>query len=148
MKRTFILALLFIIIGSVCGYIFKDYGVAAMEVFAPGNSVYFLQEGSYSNMDSIPSKLDDIRGKLIVEEDNKFNVYLGITLDVNNANLIVDMYKALGINLIVKESNIVNESFLSNVEQFDILVRESDDYEDVSTIQEVILANYEEIFSL
>ncbi len=148
MKRTFILAVLFVIIGGICGFIFKDYGVVAMEVFAEGDSIYFLQEGSYSNMDSIPSNLDDIRGVLVLEENGKFNTYLGITLDVDNANMIVKMYEEVGIDLIIKETTLSNEAFLSNVEQFDILVRESDNYNDVSIIEEVVLANYEEIFGI
>ena len=38
-----------------------------------------------------------------------------------------------------------NEEFANNVTQFDLLVKESSSSEDVLTIEEVVLANYEEI---
>ena len=45
----------------------------------------------------------------------------------------------------MKEKHLSSEEFSTNVEQFDLLIRETKDIDQVLTIEEVILANYEEI---
>lgn len=55
------------------------------------------------------------------------------------------MYNDKGYNIYQKEKNIKSDEFLNNVEQFDVLVENTKKEQDISTIQEVILSNYEEM---
>ena len=45
----------------------------------------------------------------------------------------------------LKEINLSNEEFFNNVTQFDLLIENSETEEEILTIEEVVLANYEEI---
>ena len=45
----------------------------------------------------------------------------------------------------IKTVTLDNEEFASNVSQFDLLVKESDTNDDILTVEEVIMANYEQI---
>ena len=70
---------------------------------------------------------------------------MGITKNYNNAKKIKKMYNDKGYNIYQKEKNIKSDEFLNNVEQFDVLVENTKKEQDISTIQEVILSNYEEM---
>ena len=56
------------------------------------------------------------------------------------------IYEDMGYQIYLMDKTINNEEFSNNVTQFDLLVSESDSSEDILTIEEVVLANYEEIF--
>ena len=43
------------------------------------------------------------------------------------------------------EKNIKSEEFSTNLNQFDLLIKDTNDPDQILTIEEVILANYEEI---
>ena len=90
----------------------------------------------------------DLMNKLVVLEDNKYYVYVGITMDQDNANKIKKIYENMGYQIYIKKMTLDNEEFASNVSQFDLLVQESDTDEDVLTVEEVVLANYEQIFNV
>ena len=87
----------------------------------------------------------DIEVKLINEENDKYYVYLGITKDEENAKKIKEIYTNKGYQLYIKEVSLTNEEFYNNVEQFDLLIKNTNKEEEILTIEEVVLANYEEI---
>ena len=87
----------------------------------------------------------DLANKLTTFEDNKYYVYVGITQDKENAERIKKIYEDMGYQIYIKDVRLNNEEFANNVTQFDLLVKESSSSEDVLTIEEVVLANYEEI---
>ena len=62
-----------------------------------------------------------------------------------NALKIQKIYEDMGYQIYIKEVVLDNEEFANNVTQFDLLVNESESSEDVLTVEEVVLANYEEI---
>ena len=55
------------------------------------------------------------------------------------------IYEDMGYQIYLMDKTINNEEFSNNVTQFDLLVSESDSSEDILTIEEVVLANYEEL---
>ena len=87
----------------------------------------------------------DIQVKTVDTINNKQYVYLGITRDNNNAKKIKDIYEKKGYQIYIKEQNLSNEEFYNNVTQFDILVNSTDKASEILTIEEVVLANYEEL---
>ena len=54
------------------------------------------------------------------------------------------MYKEKGINASIKKMSIENEEFLANLEQMDILLNKAKTNDEVNSINEVVLANYQE----
>lgn len=146
MKKTILISLIFIFLGGALGFILtKNYQNNIMGVFNENKTYYFLQEGVYSNYNIMNENTKNLTAKLINEEDGKYYVYLGITRDFENAKKIKDIYSEMGYQIYLKEIGLSDEEFLNNVEQFDLLIKNTDKKNEILTIEEVVLANYEEI---
>ena len=148
MKKTMMLAVIFVVLGAFCGNYLYRHVPSTVSVFQENQTFYFLQEGIYSSKDIMQENVGDLTNKLVVLEDNKYYVYVGITMDQDNANKIKKIYENMGYQIYIKKMTLDNEEFASNVSQFDLLVQESDTDEDVLTVEEVVLANYEQIFNV
>lgn len=145
MKKLIILSIFFLTIGIILGTKIYSATTSLENVFAEGTTYYFLQEGVYSSEEIIQENTENINVKLIDFQDDKFYVYLGITKDEKNAKKIKQIYTEKGYDIYIKEQKLLNEEFSSNVTQFDLLISNTSNSEEILTITEVVLANYEEI---
>lgn len=145
MKKIIIKGIIFIIIGFILGEIIFSNRIETLQKFNNKEKYYFLQEGVYKDKNTLNNNLSKVSNKVIDYQDNKYYVYVGITKDIKIANRLKDIYEKDGINVYMKEKHLSSEEFSTNVEQFDLLIRETKDIDQVLTIEEVILANYEEI---
>ncbi len=123
----------------------STYKEKLVNTFSEGKTYYFIQEGVYSSKEIMTENTKDIQVKTVDTINNKQYVYLGITRDNNNAKKIKDIYEKKGYQIYIKEQNLSNEEFYNNVTQFDILVNSTDKASEILTIEEVVLANYEEL---
>jgi len=144
MKKTIYYAVFFILVGAVFGRYFHD-NIKALSVFNTKDRYYFIQEGVYSSKEMLDENTKDISNKVIINDNDKYYVYVGITKDLEIAQIVKNIYDKLGYQTYIKEVNLNNNEFANNLEQFDLLVKNSDSDEDVLTVEEVILSNYEEI---
>ena len=140
-----VLAVVFVVLGAICGNYLYEKAPESISVFRENDTYYFLQEGAYSSKKIMQENVKDLTNKLTTFEDNKNYVYVGITKNKKNALKIQKIYKDMGYQIYIKEVVLDNEEFANNVIQFDLLVNESESSEDVLTVEEVVLANYEEI---
>ena len=145
MKKTMVLAVVFVVLGAICGNYLYEKAPESISVFWEDDTYYFLQEGAYSSKKIMQENVKDLTNKLTTLEDNKYYVYVGITKNKKNALKIQKIYEDMGYQIYIKEVVLDNEEFANNVTQFDLLVNESESSEDVLTVEEVVLANYEEI---
>ncbi len=145
MKKTMVLAVVFVVLGAICGNYLYEKAPESISVFRENDTYYFLQEGAYSSKKIMQENVKDLTNKLTTFEDNKYYVYVGITKNKKNALKIQKIYEDIGYQIYIKEVVLDNEEFANNVTQFDLLVNESESSEDVLTVEEVVLANYEEI---
>lgn len=146
MKKTFLLGGIFIVLGASLGvFLNSKYQDKIISTFSEGKIYYFLQEGVYSSQEIMNENTKDLDVKLINEEDGKYYVYLGITREEENAKKIKELYSNKGYQLYIKEISLSNEEFFNNVTQFDLLIKNTEKEAEILTIEEVVLANYEEI---
>lgn len=103
-------------------------------------NAYLIQIGSYKDDDEISSN-----NYLVLKEDGMYNVYAGITTNLNNAVKIKSMYEHDDIHGYIKPTVINNVEFLSNLEQYDVLLSEVDNYDNLISINDIIISNYEAI---
>ena len=108
------------------------------------NTIYLLQLGVYNSLDTMNSDTKDITNKLVIKDKKNYYVYVGISKDKNNLKKISKIYNRLGYNLYLKEEYINNEFFLTNIEQFDILLKNAKTEDEINSINSVILSSYEE----
>ena len=140
MRKTIGVSILLLVLGTIIGNgLYNKLHTSFLEVFKENNSCYFIQEGIYSE------NTKDIDIKLIEKENNKYYVYLGISSNLDNANKLKDIYEKEGYKVRIKEVNLNNEEFYTNLVQFDLLIDKTSSDNEILTIEEVILANYEEI---
>lgn len=141
-----IVSLASIILGALSAMLLNStYKEKLINTFSEGKTYYFIQEGVYSSKEIMTENTKDIQVKTVDTINNKQYVYLGITRDNNNAKKIKDIYEKKGYQIYIKEQNLSNEEFYNNVTQFDILVNSTDKDSEILTIEEVVLANYEEL---
>lgn len=145
MKRQIIVGVIILIAGFLIGnkiYIAKS---SLANTFSEGDTYYFLQEGVYTSKIVLEENIKNIDIKIIDEKESKYYVYLGITKSEEIAKKLKKIYENNGYQIYIKEVTLVNEEFSSNVTQFDLLINSTDEPEEIMTIEEVVLANYEEI---
>lgn len=144
-KSFFITMLVAILIGAVLGnFLFEQYKLESETVIKEVNSTYFLMEGSYSTEEQAKKAVSNIEPYLIVKEDANYIVYLAITSSNDNLEKLKKMYKEEDINASIKKMSIENEEFLATLEQMDVLLNKAKSNDEITSINEVVLANYQE----
>ena len=133
--------LFYILIAIVLGFILAEaiYGEYKRGLEDNYNA-YLIQIGSFSEDDEVNPK-----DFLVLKEDGRYNVYAGITTKLTNATKIKNLYEKENVNTYIKPIVIDNVEFISNLEQFDVLLSEVDEKDSLISINDVIISKYEEI---
>lgn len=137
MKKTMILGCIFISIGFILGN--KTW----KKITIP-QKYYFIQEEIYDTNNNLGKENESIRKKGLEYKKDETHVYLGITKDITIANRIIELFKEKDQSLQIEEMWLDNEELSVNIEQLDLLVKKVNTSEEVSKIEEVALACYEE----
>ena len=143
MKKTIIKGIFFIVIGFFIGQFLFGEKIELIKRLQKGDTYYFLEEGIYNDYNNIDNT--NINRRIIENKDNKYHVYIGITRDKEVLEKLKNIYEKDNINIKVKEINLESLEFKTNVEQFDLLIRNTKDISQILTIEEVVIANYQEI---
>jgi len=139
-----VIATVFITI-LVADIFYKKYQEGYKDVFSDTNSLYFLQQGAYNNLDVIKKNCKKLEQYIIVEENDKYYVYVGVTKDKILADKIKATFKEEEIDLYVKEVYINDQTFVNEVEQYDVLLDTSKTMKEINSVMKSVLATYEEI---
>ena len=135
-------------ISLLCGFLIGKLGYLKYQdlTMKQNEKYYFLQEGIYSNNEFIEhiNKLN-IKNYLIENKNNKIIVYCAITRDLEVVERIMKIYEEKGKTIDLIERYLHNEEFKNNVDQFDLLINANTTEEEILKIEEVVIANYEEI---
>ena len=147
MKKTLKISIFSIALGAIAGIILNNtYKEKLSNSFLnEKKTYYFIQEGVYSSTSSMQENTKDLLVKTVDSKNDKQYVYLGITRDEKNAKKLKEIYENKGYQIYIKEQNLSNEEFYNNVTQFDILINSTNKESEILTIEEVVLANYEEL---
>lgn len=146
MKNILLKGVLFIILGFMLGNYIFGTKIKPLKSLYNKEIYYFLQEGVYSNEDTLKNNLRGLTQKVVDYNNDKYYVYVGITKDLEVAEKLKKIYEDKGIKVYQKEKNVTSEEFSNNVEQFDLLIKATTEEDEILTIEEVVLANYDEIF--
>ena len=144
MKKGFIIPLFIsIVLGFVSAQIiYSEYKKKDEEV---KYNTYILQSGVYTSTERMDEDLVNLDKYLVVNENDKYYVYLAMTTEEVIANRLKNIYEEKGIDIYIKKVNINNIEFVSNLEQYDILLSGSTDNDSLMAINEVVLSSYEDL---
>ena len=148
-KKFFISAFICILIGFVSAiFLYKTY--KNEELVALSNKdkkAYFIQIGAYKNYDNVGEFTKTLPSYVVKEENGLYLIFVGITLNKDNADKLTNYYSDNGYKTIIKNRQIKNASFLNTLEKYDILLKETNDYEMISSINKTVLKKYKEVSS-
>ena len=142
-----ILFLCFIIfLGVFSGiYIYRQYEKEnTLEVFNEEHTVYLLQYGVYSNKDSMIEAGNNISDYFYYEDSDGYHLIIGITENKENTNKIRDSFN-ITENIYTKEVKIKNNEFMESLRQYDNLVSNSNNNQEIVAAEKYILSKYEEL---
>ena len=140
MKKYLITIICAIILGYICAsFILEEY----KEEDNSFNKIFFLQIGAYNTLEHAKEEYKNINNIKIIKENNKYYSYIGITSNIDNANKIKKIYKDLGINIYIKEDYINNNSFIYDLQQYDVLIKSLNTKKEIDKVLETILSSYE-----
>ncbi len=135
----------FLLVGLILGTKIYSARTSLSTTFGEGTTYYFLQEGVYTSKEIMEENTKKLNQKAIDYNNDKYYVYVGITKEASLAKKIKELYENENYQIYIKEVRLSNEEFDSNVTQFDLLMNSASTKEELLTIMEVVLANYEEI---
>lgn len=134
--------LIYIMVSILAGYLVGSFLFSnKANAVVNTNIAYFIQDGVYTDSSSFNTK---DYSKILVQEDDKYYSYVGITLSSDNANKIKEYYDYIGTPTYIKEVTLNNPNFISSLSEYDNLLSSSNG-EEMLGILKVILATYEEI---
>ena len=116
-----------------------------ISVALTSNTVYFIQQGVYSSKESMEDNINNVSYYIYNESDGKYYAYIGMTLKSENAEKLKSYFKNLGYDTYVKEFVINNASFLEVLQQYDMMLENTDDGNTISAICSQVLGKYEEL---
>lgn len=127
-------------------FIIRQYeNMPALAVSSEAETLYYIQRGVYSDMDSMKDGMKDFTHYIYNVEDNSYYTYIGITTSKDNALKIQNYYKSLGYDTFLKDKITDNGEFTDVLRQYDELLSKTDDSESIKVICNQILAKYEEL---
>ncbi len=141
---TFIIAL---IVGFfLSNFFLKQYDdFEGIKVANKGETLYFIQYGVFSTLESLEENTISLQNYVYNKQDNLYYVYVGITNLKENAEKIVNYYKNIGNETIIKEYGITNKNFLGLLENYDTVLKNTNDETAISSIINQVLVKYEEV---
>lgn len=109
------------------------------------NTVYFLQIGVYSSLDSMKENLKNVETYIYEEIDDLFYAYVGILKDDSNLEKVEGYFKDLNYVIYRKEKKISSASFIEILNQYDLMLKETTDTKTIGIIMSQIISKYEEL---
>lgn len=145
MKKYLLTIIISILIGCfLSNYIIKKYEESplSLPVFSETETVFLLQQGVYSTYESMQKNTSNLTDYIYSNIDNMFYVYIGMTLDKDNATKLQGYYKEKNIQTILKTTTINDINFINSLKQYDIILKETNDNATIKEICKQVLSKY------
>ena len=150
-KKLVLPIFLALLTGGILGiFLFQQYDqdkIQTVGKIGEAKRVYFLQVGVYSSKESMEENTKNLPYYIYQEDQDKYFVYVGMSLKETNAQKLKDFFIANGYNIYIKEFNLSNIAFLTVLEQYDTMLEQAPDTSSYSAICGQILAKYEELIN-
>lgn len=140
MKKYILTIIISLLVGVfLSNYVIKEYDSDILSTFSEKKTLYLVQQGVYSSMDSMKENTSNLNEYIYSNIDNLYYVYVGITLDVENASKIQKIYD---METIIKTNIISDKELIEYIEKFDIVLKETNDKETIKEITKQVLKKY------
>jgi len=147
MKKYLFTFFIAIVIGFFLSISFiKQYAsYNGIKVSLLGEDLYFIQYGVYSSIESMEKETIALENYVYNINNDMYYVYIGITSLEENANKIINHYKKLGYETIIKKFQISNAKFKEELTNYDNILKNTTDETVIASLINQILTKYEEV---
>ena len=148
MKKYFVSILFGLVIGfCLSKTILEQYGNTSglKSVSTEGQMAYFIKYGEYDSLEELERKTIVLTNYIYTESDNKYIVYIGITLSKDNLDKLVNYFNEQNYKVTVEEYIITNKNYLNYLENADKLLENTTDKTVLGEVSSQILSKYEEL---
>mgnify|MGYP000698894875 FL=1 len=140
MKKYILTIFISLLVGFLLSnYIIKEYDSSIISVFNDKKTVYLIQQGVYSSLDSMKENTSNLSEYIYTNVDNLYYVYVGITFDIENTNKIQQIYD---FETIVKNNVITDSELIKYIEKYDLILKETNDKNTIKEIVKNVLKKY------
>ena len=142
MKKIVLCSILAIISGGILGKItFDRYDkLNVKSVIKLDKNVYMLKYDTYKTKEDMLNNTSNRERYIYIEKDNKFYVYVAVAKTMDSINKLKNIYSG---NLKVEKINIKNDGFIQNLDEYEKLLKSTDDTDSLKVIENEILSCYE-----
>lgn len=135
-----------ILIGFFMGnFMFNEYDRKTSTVSLTGETLYFLQAGVFSNEEEMKKEMSNFSYYIYTKENNMYYSYIGIVKNKKNLEKLKEYFKSEGYDIYVRELFISNISFITVLDQYEMLLEQTNDIKIIKSICNQILSKYEEL---
>ena len=135
-----------ILIGFFMGnFMFNEYDRKTSTVSLTGETLYFLQAGVFSNEEEMKKEMSNFSYYIYTKENNMYYSYIGIVKNKKNLEKLKEYFKSEGYDIYVRELFISNISFITVLNQYEMLLEQTTDTKIIKSICNQILSKYEEL---
>lgn len=114
-------------------------------VFNQGENLYFIQQGVYSSLESVKENLKSFNNYIYTVINSKYYVFIGITKSSEVVSKMQEFYKNSGYVTYVKEFKVKNNEFLMAVENYDAVLKETNEQDVIEKIINETITKYKEL---
>ena len=104
----------------------------------------FFKYKSYSSEDEMKKGVMNLNSYIYTKEENQYHVYLAITKNEKNISKIKGFFEKKGYVINEEKIMISNEHFLKQIDDYDLLLQNTDKEEVIEAIISGVLEKYEE----
>lgn len=146
-KGIYSLILCIIIGGLMSKYILDQYDNKKLVQKSSNDKeiVYFLKQGSYSTKEEMENNMNNISYYIYSIEAEKYNTYVGMTSKKENIEKLKKHFNNIGYSIEAKEIEVTDKQFLETLQQYDLMLENTEDTNTISAICSQVLAKYEEL---
>ena len=145
MNKKFLMSIFIcLLLGFMCAFIvYKSYNKdKTVAVNSDSEVLYFIQVGVFKSYDNVNNMTKTLKNYLVIEENNLFFVYVGITKNKKNLLKLEEFFKRKGNNIYIKHKKINNKNFINKINKYDALLSETNDYDTIEIINKEVLSLY------
>ncbi len=142
MKKVFIVSIVLGIVFSLILYLnYKKNINENVEI----NKLYFFQISAYKNLENVKNKTKNLESYIVIKEnDNLYHIYVGLTKNLKNLQKIKEFYSKNGDNIYVREKNVGCENFMSDLNNYEVLLSTAESKKAIEKIEKEVLKKYKE----
>lgn len=148
MKKYILTIIVALLVGFfLSDYTIKKYGDSAISipVFNASETAYLIQQGVYSSYESMQNNTSKLNDYIYSNIDGMYYVYIAMTLDAENVSKLQEYYKDKGIDTIVKTTTLNDHNFITTLNQYDTVLKQTTDESTIKEICKQVLSKYKEV---